>query len=120
MILVVSYLTTISTTCNISEQSMNISKKEAIILGQLASSAGSELYGLEMVKASNNALKLGTVYVTLNRLEEKGMVSSRREENSERTVPRRLYQITGAGRRSYLAWGAAQSAFDQAMKGFAT
>jgi DNA-binding PadR family transcriptional regulator len=70
-----------------------------------------------MVKASNDALKLGTVYVTLNRLEEKGFVTSRREDNSERTVPRRLYQITGAGRRSYLAWSAAMMAFDQEMKG---
>lgn len=98
---------------------MNITKKEALILGQLVASAGSELYGLEMVKASNEALKLGTVYVTLGRLEDKGFVESRREDNPAQTVPRRLYKITGAGRRSYLAWSAAMAAYDQEIGGFA-
>lgn len=91
---------------------MNITRKEAIILGQLAASAGSELYGLEMVKASNDELKLGTVYVTLSRLETKGFVEGRREEDPNRTVPRRLYKITGAGRRSYMAWSAAMAVYN--------
>jgi DNA-binding PadR family transcriptional regulator len=96
---------------------MNITKKEALILGQLAASAGSELYGLQMVKASDDQLKLGTVYVTLGRLEEKGFVEGRREEASERTVPRRLYKITGAGRRTFQAWRAAMAAYDQELGG---
>lgn len=96
---------------------MNITQKEAIILGQLAASAGSELYGLEMVKASNDALKLGTVYVTLGRLEEKGFVKGRKEDSSTRTVPRRLYQITGAGMKTYQAWSAAMAAYDLGMTG---
>lgn len=98
---------------------MNITKKEALILEQLLASAGSELYGLEMVKASNEALKLGTVYVTLGRLEDKGFVQSRREDNPAQTVPRRLYKITGAGRRTYLAWSAAMAVYRQEIGGLA-
>lgn len=96
---------------------MIISAKEALILGQLAASAGSELYGLEMVNSSRGELKLGTVYVTLSRLEDKGFITGRKEEASARTVPRRLYQITGAGRRTYLAWCAAMAAYDQEISG---
>jgi DNA-binding PadR family transcriptional regulator len=96
---------------------MNITKKEALILGQLVASAGSELYGLQMVNASNDQLKLGTVYVTLGRLEEKGFLEGRREDTSERTVPRRLYKITGAGRRTYMAYSAAMAAYDHEFNG---
>ena len=33
------------------------------------------MYGLEFVKASDNTLKRGTVYVTLGRMEEEGLYS---------------------------------------------
>ena len=47
-----------------------LSKKEALIATML--SAGRPLYGLELVAESDGALKRGTVYVTLGRMEEKG------------------------------------------------
>jgi PadR family transcriptional regulator PadR len=60
-------------------------------------SAQHEMYGLEMVK-KNSTLKRGTIYVTLSRLEDQGLVSSREEKQQEGRGPaRRLYQITGAG-----------------------
>ena len=99
---------------------MNITKTEALVLQQLVSAAGSELYGLSMVKAADGALKMGSVYVILGRLQDKGFVESRREElaqDSDRSVPRRLYKITGAGRRIYLAYEAAMSAYEQGIKG---
>lgn len=99
---------------------MNISKTEALVLQQLVAAAGSELYGLEMVKAADGALKMGSVYVILGRLQDKGFVESRREElaqDSDRSVPRRLYQITGTGRRVYLAYEAAMAAYAQGLNG---
>lgn len=93
---------------------MRISKTEAVVLQQLVAAAGSELYGLEMVKSSDGALKMGTVYVILGRLQDKGLVESRREElqaDSERAVPRRLYKITGTGARALHAYEAAQAAY---------
>lgn len=99
---------------------MNITKTEALVLQQLAGASGSELYGLQMVKESGGALKMGTVYVILGRLEEKGFVESRREElkeSSERSVPRRLYKITGQGRRIFNAYTAAMSAYEHGIQG---
>lgn len=63
---------------------------------------------------------MGTVYVILGRLEEKGFVESRREElkeSSERSVPRRLYKITGQGRRIFNAYTAAMSAYEHGIQG---
>lgn len=99
---------------------MNITKTEALVLQQLAEAAGSERYGLQMVKESNGALKMGTVYVILGRLEDKGFVESRREEleqNSPRSVPRRLYKISGLGSRTYSAYSAAMAVYQQGMNG---
>jgi DNA-binding PadR family transcriptional regulator len=96
---------------------MNISKKETLILEQLIRAGSSELYGLEMVKASNGDLKMGTIYVTLARLEDKGFVESRRENDPKQTVPRRLYKLTGAGRRTYLAVTAAMQAYKASLDG---
>jgi DNA-binding PadR family transcriptional regulator len=81
---------------------MHLTNKEGAILGQLAAAGSRELYGLEMVKSSEGDLKLGTVYVTLNRLEEKGFVSSRKEDEVlSRGVPRRLYRLTASGARAF-------------------
>lgn len=61
--------------------------------------AGREMYGLEMVKASK-LLKRGTIYVTLDRMTQKGLVRSRQEAIEGRPgLPRRQYQITGLGAR---------------------
>lgn len=40
------------------------------------------LYGLQLVEASSGALKRGTVYVTLGRMEDKGYVLSRVDEDA--------------------------------------
>jgi len=74
------------------------SRKEVLILGLLG--AGRELYGLELVEASGGDLKRGTVYVTLNRMEEKGYVSSRLDTSTVRPgLPLRLYKSTALGRQ---------------------
>jgi DNA-binding PadR family transcriptional regulator len=59
-----------------------------------------QMYGLELVTESGGALKRGTVYVTLGRMEEKGYVASRAEEESpaQGGLPRRLYRATPYGR----------------------
>lgn len=51
--------------------------------------------------ASGGRLKRGTVYVTLGRMEDKGLIESRRESASHpgAALPRRLYRATALGRR---------------------
>lgn len=99
---------------------MNITKTEALVLQQLVATAGSKLYGLEMVKASEGALKMGTIYVLLGRLEDKGFVTSHREElkkGSDQVVPRRFYEITGTGKRVLHAFEAAKAAYAHGLTG---
>jgi len=80
-----------------------LSAKETVILELLLD--GHEMYGLELVGASRKRLKRGTVYVTLQRMEEKGYVKSRTETASgEAGLPRRLYQATASGRRLFDLW----------------
>lgn len=88
----------------------SLSRKEALILEMLVGH-GRELYGLEMVDASNGELKRGTIYVTLQRLQEKGLIESRQEARTapEIGIPRRLYNITGHGQRVLSAYQAAHS-----------
>ncbi|MCI0662208.1 MAG: PadR family transcriptional regulator [Acidobacteria bacterium] len=83
-----------------------LSRKEAIILEMLIDSGGRELFGLEMVEASKGDLKRGTIYVTLQRMEEKGYIESRTEvrQQPEIGIPRRLYKVTGCGERVYNAY----------------
>ena len=75
-----------------------LSAKEHVILELLGRSR--EMYGLELVTESDGALKRGTVYVTLGRMEEKGYVTSRAGETSPAHggLPRRLYRSTPYGR----------------------
>lgn len=74
------------------------SRTEGLILELLRH--GRELFGLELVECSDGRLKRGTVYVTLNRMEEKGYVESHLEETPPSgDVPRRLYRLTPLGRR---------------------
>ena len=95
---------------------MNLSSKEAAILEQLVVAGSAELYGLQMVKASGDRLKLGTIYVTLNRLEDKGYVTSRKEVDAQQTVPRRLYRISGAGARAFHVYMAGMTAMANATE----
>ena len=73
--------------------------KEALILELLA--GGRERYGLELVAASKGHLKRGTVYVTLGRMEDKGLLTSRLEDAPPEAggLPRRVYEATELGRR---------------------
>jgi PadR family transcriptional regulator, regulatory protein PadR len=81
-----------------------LSPTEALIL-QLIIRAGTEAYGLDLVKRSGGKLKRGTVYVTLQRMEEKGFVTSRVETTAERVGvgSRRLYGATGLGQQAIAA-----------------
>jgi PadR family transcriptional regulator, regulatory protein PadR len=80
----------------------SVSRKELLILEMLIQGRR-ELYGLEMVEASNGDLKRGTIYVTLQRMQEKGFVDSKLEPRiaPEIGIPRRLYSVTGYGQRVY-------------------
>ncbi|MGE0456020.1 MAG: PadR family transcriptional regulator [Vicinamibacteria bacterium] len=85
-----------------------LSPKEALILDLLLGTDGR--FGLELVEASNGTLKRGTVYVMLDRMQDKGLVESRPEvlpEGSGRT-PRPRYRATGHGARVRKAWLAAE------------
>jgi PadR family transcriptional regulator, regulatory protein PadR len=74
----------------------SISSRECLVLEQLQHG---EKYGLELVAASGGALKRGTVYVTLGRMERKGFVESRQEAQRAGAIglPRRLYRATAYG-----------------------
>ena len=75
-----------------------LSGKEHVILELLGKSR--QMYGLELVTQSGGALKRGTVYVTLGRMEEKGYITSRAEAAwpAQGGLPRRLYRSTPYGR----------------------
>ena len=74
----------------------SISATESLILDLLQSG---ERFGLQLVDHSGGALKRGSVYVTLARMEAKGFVASRQEERdpSASGLPRRLYTATTYG-----------------------
>lgn len=62
------------------------------------------MYGLELVKASGGELKRGTIYVTLNRMIDKGLAKDEVEEViSQPGMPRRLYSTTGFGQTCFAA-----------------
>jgi len=73
-----------------------LAKSEALILDLLTSNGAS--YGLQLVDGSSGALKRGGIYVTLGRMEEKGLVTSAPGEGG-----RRLYEPTALGLRSLVA-----------------
>ena len=92
-----------------------LSPKEALILDMLR---GTERYGLELVTASDGALKRGTVYVTLGRMEDKGLIVSRVEDATPALggLPRRLYKPTAYGKQ---LWSATLSLRRRLMPRFA-
>ena len=85
---------------------------ERLILEMLVSS-GNEMFGLELIEASNGRLKRGTIYVTLQRMAKKGLVESREEARvaPEIGIPRRLYVASGFGVRVLRAYASAASTF---------
>lgn len=90
-----------------------VSSVEAMILRLLT---GGEMYGLELVDASDGAVKRGTVYVTLGRMADKGLVTSRAVKlEHERGLPRRLFKMTGLGERILLATQTAEAIWESAQ-----
>ena len=75
---------------------MKLPKSERVILKLLVGKG--PCYGLELVDSSRGALKRGGVYVTLGRMEEKGLVKSAAGESG-----RRLYKPTALGERALAA-----------------
>ena len=75
---------------------MQLPNSERVILQLLV--AKGPCYGLELVESSRGALKRGGVYVTLGRMEEKGLVKSTVGESG-----RRLYKPTALGERALAA-----------------
>ncbi len=92
-----------------------LSRKEYKILELLI--AGGEMFGLEMVEASDGELPRGTVYVTLQRMGDKGYVESREEPRSfpEIGIPRRKYSATGLGERVFQTNLKAQEFFNSEL-----
>lgn len=72
-----------------------------------------EMFGLLMVERSDGRLKRGTIYVTLGRMQDKGLVESRQEPLPAGGIglPRRLYRPTGHALRVLAAWCAAEAHF---------
>ena len=85
---------------------MSLTNTEALILGKLAAAPAQKQYGFQLVKESGGAIKLGTVYVLLERLAARGLVRSCRELGSSQTVPPRLRLATAQGREAYTTWRA--------------
>jgi PadR family transcriptional regulator PadR len=81
-------------------------RKEQLILELLTS--GEPMYGLQLVERSEGALKRGTVYVTLGRMEAKGFIQSQQEPVAPGAIglPRRSYRPTPLGERVLRAWTA--------------
>ena len=92
-----------------------LSSTERLILDLLV---GEEMFGLQLVQQSKGALKRGTVYVTLGRMQDKGYVESWTEKQPAGAIglPRRLYRPTAYGLRVLAAWEAAARAMARTPK----
>src|SRR5581483_10950426 len=86
------------------DDTLTLPRKERLILDLLAS--GGPMYGLQLVEQSGGSLKRGTVYVTLGRMEAKGLVQSEQESLPTGGIglPRRIYRPTALGERARRAW----------------
>jgi len=79
------------------------SGKELEVL-RLLQSAGSGMYGLELVEKSHGAIGRASIYVYLSRLEEKGFVTVKRPVTADHPgMPRPIYRINGLGERALAA-----------------
>jgi PadR family transcriptional regulator, regulatory protein PadR len=66
-----------------------------------------EAYGMnvrrELERVTSRSVTIGSVYITLDRLEAKGLVSSARATVAGSAAPRRVFDITKAGARALAA-----------------
>lgn len=78
-----------------------MSDLQLIIISMLLKKDG--MYGLELVKGSNGRLKRGTIYVTLDRMEEAKLLKSElvAPSGGQRGPRRRQYRVTGEGRKIF-------------------
>ncbi len=81
----------------------SLSGKEFSIMEMLVNDG--EMFGLEMVEASDGELKKGTIYVTLQRMFDKDLVESFEEKRGEDEtgIARRIYAPTDYGERVFKA-----------------
>ncbi len=81
----------------------SLSDKEYLIMEMLVDNE--EMFGLEMVEVSEDELKKGTIYVTLQRMFDKNLLDSREEKRSsdEGGIARRMYFPTKYGERVFKA-----------------
>jgi DNA-binding PadR family transcriptional regulator len=84
---------------------------ERLILNRLTHG---EQFALRLADQSAGALKRGTVYITLQRMENKGYVESNVEPPVEGAMgrPRRWYRPSSYGRQVLAAWQLAERALD--------
>ena len=93
----------------------DLTSKEFVAMSLLVPAAR-KMYGLELVEQSGGELKRGTVYVTLNRLEDKGYIKSEKEPAAPGIAqPRRLYKVTGLGERVFRAVEAGRASLKEAF-----
>jgi PadR family transcriptional regulator, regulatory protein PadR len=94
-------------------QEVEIGRIEATVLGILLSGDSQEMYGLEILNESEGLLKRGSLYVTLQRMEEKRLVRSRQEARPkpEVGIPRRVYCVTGLGMSAFRRYQTAHKRF---------
>jgi DNA-binding PadR family transcriptional regulator len=86
------------------QETVSLPPKERVVLELLAGSGA--MYGLQLVDESRGRLKRGTVYVTLGRMEQKGLVQSAHEAKPSNpdAAARRMYRATAHGQRVLEAW----------------
>jgi DNA-binding PadR family transcriptional regulator len=88
------------------------SDKELVVLGLLRDGP-SNMYGLELVKASKGKLGRAAIYVTLARMETKGFLKRHTPLQDEHPgLPRPHYKITALGEKALRAADAAQGVMD--------
>ena len=88
------------------DQIVRLSPKETTILALLTKAGRKGAYGLQLVQQSGGELRPGTIYVTLDRMQGKGLVESKQEERAPGIsgIPRRIYSATWYGIRVFQAW----------------
>ena len=67
--------------------------------------SGGEQYGLQLIANSGGKLRRGLIYITLELMEDRGLIESRPEDVGDGERPtsslrRRLYRLTEAGRKA--------------------
>jgi len=83
-----------------------LSTTQAYVCMVLAAAPPEGLHGRAILRVGGPEIKPGTIYATLLRLEGKGLLESTTfaTPQGERGPPRRVFRLTGDGRRALEAW----------------